>query len=153
MELSPFWEATSLSYSRISQHFMEPEGSLPCSEEPSTGPYHEPDDPWHCKFSRQWLWRLLSSEVWRSVCASGYPEDGGSRFPRNYLLDSTAAYSRKRQSSYGILFSTYFRRSYTVAYLSYHIRSWKKSCNTAGSISFVLAVNCFGFIVINLCSL
>jgi hypothetical protein len=31
------------SYSRISQHFMEPEGSLSCSQEPSTGPYPEPD--------------------------------------------------------------------------------------------------------------
>jgi hypothetical protein len=29
----------SLSYSRISQHFMEPKGSLPCSQEPSNGPY------------------------------------------------------------------------------------------------------------------
>jgi hypothetical protein len=27
------------SHSRSSQHFMEPEGSLPCSQEPSTGPY------------------------------------------------------------------------------------------------------------------
>jgi hypothetical protein len=27
------------SYSRISQQFMEPEGSLPCTQEPSTGPY------------------------------------------------------------------------------------------------------------------
>jgi hypothetical protein len=27
-----------LSYSTISQHFMEPEGSLPCSQESSTGP-------------------------------------------------------------------------------------------------------------------
>jgi hypothetical protein len=32
-----------LSYSRTSQHFMEPEGSLPCSQEPSPGPYPEPD--------------------------------------------------------------------------------------------------------------
>jgi hypothetical protein len=31
------------SHSRTSQHFMEPEGSLPCSQEPSIGPYPEPD--------------------------------------------------------------------------------------------------------------
>jgi hypothetical protein len=37
------------SYSRISQYFTEPEGSLPCSQRPSTGPYPEPDQfsPYH----------------------------------------------------------------------------------------------------------
>jgi hypothetical protein len=36
------------SHSRTSQHFMEPEGSL-CLQEPSTGPYSEPDrsSPYH----------------------------------------------------------------------------------------------------------
>jgi hypothetical protein len=29
--------------SRISQHVMEPEGLLPFAQEPSTGPYYEPD--------------------------------------------------------------------------------------------------------------
>jgi hypothetical protein len=31
------------SYSRNSQNFMESEGSFPCSQETSTGSYHEPD--------------------------------------------------------------------------------------------------------------
>jgi hypothetical protein len=37
------------SYSRTSQHFMEPGGSLPCSQEPTAGPYPEPDqsNPYH----------------------------------------------------------------------------------------------------------
>jgi hypothetical protein len=40
----PFLRSCQLcSYSRTSQHFMEPEGSLLCSQEPSTGPYPEPD--------------------------------------------------------------------------------------------------------------
>jgi hypothetical protein len=42
----PFLRSCQLcNYSRTSQDFMEPEGSLPCSQEPSTGPYSEPDQP------------------------------------------------------------------------------------------------------------
>jgi hypothetical protein len=44
MELSPSREgAQSLSYSRISQHFMDSEGTLLCSQEPSAGPRPESD--------------------------------------------------------------------------------------------------------------
>jgi hypothetical protein len=40
----PFLRSRQLcSYSRTSQHFMEPEVSLSRSQEPSTGPYPEPD--------------------------------------------------------------------------------------------------------------
>jgi len=30
---------------RIYQHFLEPKGSSPCSQDPATGRYHEPDKP------------------------------------------------------------------------------------------------------------
>jgi hypothetical protein len=43
MELIPFWEAV-----KNFPNFMEPEGSLPCSQVPSTGPYPEPDQSISC---------------------------------------------------------------------------------------------------------
>jgi hypothetical protein len=50
----PFLRICQLcSYSRTSQHFMEPEGLLTCSQESSTGSYPEPDrsSPYQCILS------------------------------------------------------------------------------------------------------
>jgi hypothetical protein len=43
------------TYSKISQHFIEHGGSLLCSQEPSCGPYPEPDQtsPYHPILSLQ----------------------------------------------------------------------------------------------------
>jgi len=44
MEQSP-WEANSRSASQETpQLFMEPEGTLPCSQGPTISPYPEPDE-------------------------------------------------------------------------------------------------------------
>jgi hypothetical protein len=45
----PFLRSRQFCSYSTSQHFMEPEGSLPCSQEPPTGPYPEPDQssPYH----------------------------------------------------------------------------------------------------------
>jgi hypothetical protein len=41
--VEPFLRSRQLcSYSRTSQHFMAPQSSLPCSQEPSTSPYTKP---------------------------------------------------------------------------------------------------------------
>jgi hypothetical protein len=45
MEHSPSWEANSHSVTqKIPPPLIEPEGSLPCSQEPATGPYPESDE-------------------------------------------------------------------------------------------------------------
>jgi hypothetical protein len=45
-EQSPSWQVDSMfSYSRNFPHFMEPEGSLPYSQERANSPYPEPDEP------------------------------------------------------------------------------------------------------------
>jgi hypothetical protein len=44
MEPSTSWKAAnSAATRRTSQHFMETEGSLPCSQEPFAGPYPQPE--------------------------------------------------------------------------------------------------------------
>jgi hypothetical protein len=50
MELSPSWKASNSAATQdLPKKFMEPEGSSLSSQEPSTGPYTEPDqsNPYH----------------------------------------------------------------------------------------------------------
>jgi hypothetical protein len=62
-ELSPSCKLCSLS--RTSQHFMEPEGSLPCSQEPSTGPYPQPyqSNPHHAILSLKIHFNIVHSRT------------------------------------------------------------------------------------------
>jgi hypothetical protein len=67
----PFFRSCHLrSYSRISQHFMEPKGLLPCSQVPTTRPYPETDQssPHHRILSKIRLNIILqltsSSSLW-----------------------------------------------------------------------------------------
>jgi hypothetical protein len=80
----PFLRRRQLcSYSRISQHFMEPEGSLPCSQEPSPGPYPEPDrsSPYHPILSLLRSVLLLSTHLRLRLPSGLFP----SGFPTNIL--------------------------------------------------------------------
>jgi hypothetical protein len=49
MELSPSWETTCCSATqKFPRNVMEPEGSLASSQQPSTGPYPEPNESTLC---------------------------------------------------------------------------------------------------------
>jgi hypothetical protein len=78
----PFFRSRRLcSHSRTSQHFMEPESSLPCPQEPSIGPYCEPhqSNPYHPISLRSIL--ILSTHI--CLCLpSGLSPSG---FPYNIL--------------------------------------------------------------------
>jgi hypothetical protein len=64
----PFLRSCQLcTHSRTSQRFMEPESSLPRSQEPSTGPYPQPDrsNPYHTVAdSRQGVVLWLGGWAW-----------------------------------------------------------------------------------------
>jgi hypothetical protein len=67
------------SHSGTSQHFIEPEGSSPCSQKPSTGPYPEPvrSSPHH---------PILSILILRTHLRLGLPSGlFPSSFPTNIL--------------------------------------------------------------------
>jgi hypothetical protein len=74
------------SHSRTSQHFKEPEGSSPCSQEPSTGPYPEPDRSSPHNLVRSTL--ILSTHLRLGLHSALIP----SGFPTNilytYITDS-----------------------------------------------------------------
>jgi hypothetical protein len=67
---------------------MQPEGSLPRSQEPSTGPYPEPDrsSPYHPILSLRSI--LISSTHLRLGLPSGLFSSG---FPTNILLSTFRA--------------------------------------------------------------
>jgi hypothetical protein len=87
----PFLRSRQLcTHSRFSQHFMEPEGSIPCSQQPSTGPYPEPYhfNPHHPSLSLLRSILILSTHL-RLFLPSGLFPSG---FPTNILYAITQYY-------------------------------------------------------------
>jgi hypothetical protein len=76
MELSPSWEAAyCAAIQEIPSNFKEPEGSSPCSQEPSTDPYPEPvwSSPYHPKYLRSILILSTHLRLPSGLFPSGFP--------------------------------------------------------------------------------
>jgi hypothetical protein len=79
----PFFRSCQLcSHSRTSQNFMEHEGLLRCSQEPSSSPYHEPDQsnlyhpiPSHLSEIHFNIVRLLTPLSSQCLLPYGYPNN------------------------------------------------------------------------------
>jgi hypothetical protein len=81
-ELSPSWEAANCAaIQEIPSNFKEPQGSSPCSQEPSIGPYPEPvqSNPHHTISPRSIL--ILSTHLRLGLPSGLFP----SSFPTNIL--------------------------------------------------------------------
>jgi hypothetical protein len=61
------------SYSKTSQHFMEGEGSLPCSQEPSTGSYTKPD--WSSSYHRILFLKSWGKRLYTTAALSLFLQD------------------------------------------------------------------------------
>jgi hypothetical protein len=105
------WPYTNLFRTKIlflwhSQHFIEPENSLPCSQESSTGPYPKPDQcsPYQPILSRLRFTFTLSTHLCFGLPSGLFP----SGFPTNILHAFFFSSIRSMCLSHLILFDLSF---------------------------------------------
>jgi hypothetical protein len=118
----PFLRSCQLcSYSRTSQYFMEPEGSLPCSQKPSTGPYSGPDEssPYHRNLSLSRSILILSTHLHLGL-PSGLIPSGFLKNIKRCLRDHFAVCV----SVFASVYPTYFFVFYAFRVVSKKIDSF-----------------------------